>query len=71
MAVIGLTLISIAVPPIPGGGLASYSVLFALLGIPAEGLVIFPALTNNLLRKHGDLIKMCRLFGMKQAAHGL
>ena len=40
MAVIGLTLISIAVPPIPGGGLASYSVLFALLGIPAEGLAV-------------------------------
>ena len=40
VAVIGLTLISIAVPPIPGGGLASYSVLFALLGIPAEGLAV-------------------------------
>lgn len=40
VAVIGLTLISIAIPPIPGGGLASYSVLFALLGIPAEGLAV-------------------------------
>lgn len=38
VAIIGITLISIAVPPIPGGGLAAYSALFGLLGIPAEGL---------------------------------
>lgn len=38
VAIIGITLISISLPPIPGGGLAAYSVLFGLLGIPAEGL---------------------------------
>lgn len=38
VAVIGITLIAVAVPPIPGGGLAAYSVLFGLLGIPIEGL---------------------------------
>lgn len=39
-AVIGIVLVSIAAPPIPGGGIAVYSVILALLGIPAEGLAV-------------------------------
>lgn len=39
-AVIGIVLVSIAAPPIPGGGIAVYSVILALLGIPSEGLAV-------------------------------
>ena len=34
------SLLSVATPPIPGGGLAAYAVLFTQLGIPAEALAI-------------------------------
>ncbi len=33
-------LLSIATPPVPGGSLASFSVLFAQLGIPVEGIAV-------------------------------
>ena len=33
-------LLAIATPPIPGGGMATYAVLFAQLGIPTEALAI-------------------------------
>ena len=39
-ATLGTVMISIAVLPIPGGGLAAYTVLFGLLGIPSEGLAV-------------------------------
>lgn len=39
-AVIGIVLVSVAAPPIPGGGIAVYSVILTLLGIPAEGLAV-------------------------------
>ena len=39
-AVIGIILISMAAPPIPGGGMAILSTTLALLGIPLEGLAI-------------------------------
>lgn len=37
-------ILSIATPPIPGGALASISVLFTQLGLPAEGLAVVLAL---------------------------
>lgn len=37
-------ILSIASPPIPGGGLSDYTVLFAQLGIPLKGLAIAIAL---------------------------
>ena len=39
-AVIIVSLLSIAVPPLPGAGLMIFSTLFAQLGIPAEALVL-------------------------------
>ena len=39
-AVIVVTVLSIALPPIPGGALACYTILFSQLGIPAEVLGI-------------------------------
>ena len=32
--------LAIATPPIPGGALSCYTILFAQLGIPAEGIAI-------------------------------
>lgn len=37
-------ILSVATPPIPGGALASISVLFAQLGLPVEGLTVVLAL---------------------------
>lgn len=39
-AVISSAVLAIATPPIPGGGAASYTVLFVQLGLPAEALAI-------------------------------
>ena len=39
-AVIIVSLLSIAVPPLPGSGLMIFSTLFAQLGIPADALVL-------------------------------
>lgn len=38
IAVIVITIISIALPPIPGGALACYTIVFSQLGIPATAL---------------------------------
>lgn len=40
MAVLITVILAIASPPIPGGTLACYTVMFAQLGIPTEGLVV-------------------------------
>lgn len=40
MAVLVTVILAIASPPIPGGTLACYTVMFAQLGIPTEGLVV-------------------------------
>ena len=40
-------ILAIATPPIPGGGAAAYTILFAQLGIPAEALAV--ALTIDIL----------------------
>lgn len=40
MAVLVTVILAIATPPIPGGALACYTVMFAQLGIPTEGLVV-------------------------------
>lgn len=47
-AVIIIGLLSIAAPPVPGGALTCYSVMFSQLGIPAEALALAMAL-NALL----------------------
>ena len=39
-SVIVVTILAIALPPIPGGALACYTILFMQLGIPAEALEI-------------------------------
>lgn len=44
MAWLAATLLSIAVPPIPGAALTIYSILFAQLGIPSEALLLAAAL---------------------------
>ena len=38
--IISILILSIATPPIPGGAMTAYTVLFTQLGIPAEGLAI-------------------------------
>jgi len=40
IAVILCTFVAIATPPVPGGAVAAYSVIFAQLGIPSEALAI-------------------------------
>lgn len=44
MAVITVTLLVIAMPPIPGAGILVYTILFARMGIPAEALVLATAI---------------------------
>lgn len=39
-AIIVITVITVALPPIPGGALACYTVLFMQLGIPAEAVAL-------------------------------
>lgn len=48
MAVIVTTLIAIAAPPIPGGALSCYMVIFLQLGIPSDALVVAIALNTAL-----------------------
>lgn len=43
MAIITISLLIIAAPPIPGAGVMVYTILFSRLGIPAEGLVFASA----------------------------
>ena len=44
MAWLAATLLSIAVPPIPGAALTIYSILFSQLNIPADALLLAAAL---------------------------
>ena len=44
IAIIICTFVAIATPPVPGGALAAYSVIFAQLGIPSEAVAIVVAL---------------------------
>ena len=39
-AILTAGLLALAVPPVPGGGIACYSILFLQLGIPVEALGI-------------------------------
>lgn len=44
VACITSTLLAIAIPPIPGGAVACYAIMFAQMGIPAEAIVFAVAL---------------------------
>lgn len=44
MAWFAATMLSVAMPPIPGAGMTIYSILFAQLGIPADALLLAAAL---------------------------
>ena len=44
MAAVISTLITIAMPPIPGGDILCYTVLFSSLGIPAEAIMLATAM---------------------------
>ena len=44
ITVVMVTLLIIAMPPIPGAGLLVYTMIFTNLGIPAEALVLVTAL---------------------------
>ena len=39
-SIITSTILTIATPPIPGGGLSCYTILFTQLGIPSAGIAI-------------------------------
>ena len=39
-SIITSTILAIATPPIPGGGLSCYTILFAQLGIPSAGIAL-------------------------------
>ena len=43
MAIVVSTLITIAMPPIPGADILCYTVLFSALGIPAEAIILATA----------------------------
>ena len=43
LALITVTLLVIAMPPIPGGGVLVFTIMFSTLGIPAEALVMVTA----------------------------
>ena len=40
ISIITSTILAIATPPIPGGGLSCYTILFAQLGIPSAGIAL-------------------------------
>ncbi len=40
MLILSSVILSVATPPVPGGAIASYTVIFAQLGIPSEALVL-------------------------------
>ena len=40
IAIVLCTFVAVATPPVPGGAIAAYTVIFAQLGIPAEALAI-------------------------------
>ena len=47
IAVIVCTIVSVATPPIPGGGVVAYTILFAQMGIPSDAMAI--AMTIDIL----------------------
>ncbi len=47
LAVVVCTIVAVATPPIPGGGVIAYTILFAQMGIPAEAMAV--ALTVDML----------------------
>ena len=51
LAVVVSAVVSVATPPIPGGGAVAYTILFAQMGIPAEAMAI--ALTIDMLTDFG------------------
>lgn len=66
---ITVTLLAMALPPVPGGGVACYTVLFAQLGIPAEAIAFAITLdlildrfstTANTAILHMDLIDLAK-----------
>ena len=40
ISIITSTILAIATPPIPGGGLSCYTILFTQLGIPSAGIAL-------------------------------
>ena len=48
MAVLCIGLLSMAAPPIPGGALSTFAVLFLQLGIPSEAIALAVALSSVL-----------------------
>ncbi|MDO4938749.1 MAG: cation:dicarboxylase symporter family transporter [Lachnospiraceae bacterium] len=66
-------ILSVATPPIPGGALASISVLFAQLGLPSGGLAVVLALNiildfietpTDLFGGHAMLILTAKKLGL-------
>ena len=41
------TVVSVATPPIPGGGVVAYTILFAHMGIPSDAMAV--AITIDIL----------------------
>lgn len=77
MAVLVTVILAIASPPIPGGTLACYTVMFAQLGIPTEGLVVamavdvlfdFVATAANMVLLEAELIQQGRNLHMLDRA---
>lgn len=77
MAVLVAVILAIASPPIPGGTLACYTVMFAQLGIPTEGLVVamavdvlfdFIATAVNMVLIEAELVQQGRNLNMLDSA---
>ena len=77
MAVLVTVILAIASPPIPGGTLACYTVMFAQLGIPTEGLVVamavdvlfdFMATAANMVLLETELLQQGRNLKMLDRA---
>lgn len=77
MAVLVTVILAIASPPIPGGTLACYTVMFAQLGIPTEGLVVamavdvlfdFIATAVNMVLIEAELVQQGRNLNMLDSA---
>lgn len=77
MAVLVTVILAVASPPIPGGTLACYTVMFAQLGIPTEGLVVamavdvlfdFIATAVNMVLIETELVQQGRNLNMLDSA---
>lgn len=77
MAVLVTVILAIASPPIPGGTLACYTVMFAQLGIPTEALVVamavdvlfdFIATAVNMVLIEAELVQQGRNLNMLDSA---